>query len=165
MVSDPINKKFIVAEVAKVAEVLPFLSKLPQQKNERIRIMAHYKPTDGFGYYTGALSKKKTQGVNRITVTRRKKVKDPITGEVVGLGPKEIFVQYQRDYEEHPLTPAEQAQRAKWRKACKEAREILKDKSSPRFMELYLRWRAQLGSSEQCKQFPNFVRAELVRGG
>ena len=52
--------------------------------------MAHYVPTDGFENFTGALSKKKIQGVNHMTVTRRKKVKDPLTGEVVGFGPKEI---------------------------------------------------------------------------
>ena len=41
--------------------------------------MAHYVPTDGFENFTGALSKKKIQGVNHMTVTRRKKVKDPLT--------------------------------------------------------------------------------------
>ncbi len=37
-------------------------------------------PSDGFENFTGALSKKKIQGVHRMTVTRRKKVKDPLTG-------------------------------------------------------------------------------------
>ena len=46
--------------------------------------MAHYVPTDGFENFTGALSKKKIQGVHHMTVTRRKKVKDPLTGEMVG---------------------------------------------------------------------------------
>ena len=50
--------------------------------------MAHYVPSTGIENFTGALSKKKIQGVNHMTVTRRKKVKDPLTGEVVGLGPK-----------------------------------------------------------------------------
>ena len=58
--------------------------------------MAHYVPTDGIENFTGALSKKKIQGVNHMTVTRRKKVKDPLTGEVVGLGPKEIYAQERR---------------------------------------------------------------------
>ena len=123
--------------------------------------MAHYVATAGFEYMTGALSKKKDGP--RLSVTRRKHVKDPITGEVVGLGPKEIYLQNRRDFDKHPLTPAEQAQRARWREACKEAKEILKDKSSPRYMELYQRWREQLGSSEHCKQFPNFVRVMLVK--
>lgn len=124
--------------------------------------MAHYVPTDGFENFTGALSKKKIQGVNHMTVTRRKKVKDPLTGEVVGLGPKEIYAQERRDYDEHPLTPKETVQRSQWSEACREAPLIYKDKTHPRFMELYHLWRAQLTTDAPCKLFPNFVRAVLA---
>lgn len=124
--------------------------------------MAHYVPSDGFENFTGALSKKKIQGVHRMTVTRRKRVKDPLTGEVVGLGAKEIYMQESRDYKKHPLTPNETAQRSRWREACREAGTIIRDKSHPRFMELYHRWRAQLTSDAPCKQFPNFVRTVLA---
>ena len=125
--------------------------------------MAHYVPSDGFENFTGALSKKKIQGVNHMTVTRRKKVKDPLTGEVVGTGPKEIYAQNRRDYRSAPLTPGEQVQRSRWRDACREATAIIRDKSHPRFMELYHLWRAQLTANAPCKQFPNFVRAVLAR--
>ena len=124
--------------------------------------MAHYVPTDGFENFTGALSKKKIQGVHHMTVTRRKKVKDPLTGEVVGFGPKEIFSQNHRDYKENPLTQGETKQRGKWSQACREAPLICRDKNHPRFMEMYERWRAQLSSNEPCQQFPNFVRAVLA---
>lgn len=124
--------------------------------------MAHYVPSTGFENFTGALSKKKIQGVHRMTVTRRKKVKDPLTGEVVGLGAKEIYMQESRDYKEHPLTPKETVQRSRWREACREAPLIYKDKNHPRFMELYHLWRAQLTTDEPCKQFPNFVRTVLA---
>ena len=124
--------------------------------------MAHYVPTDGFENFTGALSKKKIQGVHHMTVTRRKKVKDPLTGEVVGLGPKEIYAQERRDYKEKPLTQGETKQRGKWSQACREAPLICRDKNHPRFMEMYERWRAQLSSNEPCKQFPNFIRTVLV---
>ena len=124
--------------------------------------MAHYVPTDGFENFTGAWSKKKIQGVNHMTVTRRKKVKDPLTGEVVGLGPKEIYAQERRDYDEHPLTPKETVQRSRWQEACREAPLIYKDKNHPRFMELYHLWRAQLRTDAPCKQFENFVRAVLA---
>ncbi len=124
--------------------------------------MAHYVPTDGFENFTGALSKKKIQGVHHMTVTRRKKVKDPLTGEVVGFGPKEIFSQNHRDYKENPLTQGETVQRSRWREACREAPLICRDKNHPRFMEMYERWRAQLSSNEPCQQFPNFVRAVLA---
>ena len=97
-----------------------------------------------------------------MTVTRRKPVKDPLTGEVVGLGPKEIYAQERRDYKEHPLTQGETKQRGKWSQACREASRIIRDKSHPRFMEMYERWRAQLTSDAPCKQFPNFVRAVLA---
>ena len=124
--------------------------------------MAHYVPTNGFENFTGALSKKKIQGVHHMTVTRRKKVKDPLTGEVVGFGPKEIFSQNHRDYKENPLTQGETVQRSRWREACREAPLICRDKNHPRFMEMYERWRAQLSSNEPCQQFPNFVRAVLA---
>lgn len=124
--------------------------------------MAHYEPSDGFENFTGAWSKKKIQGVHRMTVTRRKRVKDPLTGEVVGLGAKEIYMQESRDYKKHPLTPNETAQRSRWREACREAPLIYKDKNHPRFMELYHLWRAQLTTDEPCKQFPNFVRTVLA---
>ena len=122
--------------------------------------MAHYTPAAGFEDFTGALSKKKD--IRRLCVTRIKSVKDPITGEVVGQGPKEIYAQERRDYKHHPLTEKEQSQRTKWREACKAAAEIIRDKSHPRYMELYHRWREQLTADKPCKQFPNFVRAVLV---
>ena len=122
--------------------------------------MAHYQPAAEFEQFNGALSKKKN--IKRLCVTRRKKVKDPLTGEVVGLGPKEIYAQERRDYKEHPLTPKETVQRSRWREACREAPLIYKNKNHPRFMEMYERWRAQLTSDAPCKQFPNFVRAVLA---
>ena len=123
--------------------------------------MAHYTPAAEFEHFTGALSKKKD--IQRLCVTRIKSVRDPLTGEVVGQGPKEIYAQERRDYKAHPLTSAEQNQRSIWREACKEAQAIIRDRNHPRFMELYHQWRAQLSSSEPCKQFPNFVRTMLVQ--
>lgn len=122
--------------------------------------MAHYVPADEFKELTGALSKKK--GQKRLCITRIKSIHDPLTGEVVGRGKKEIFAQYRRDYTTAPLTPAEQCQRSKWREACRAAAVIIKDKSHPRYMELYHRWREQLSAEKPCKQFPNFVRAVLA---
>ncbi len=122
--------------------------------------MAIYVPAAEFEQFNGALSKKKNQ--KRLCVTRRKKVKDPLTGEVVGLGPKEIYSQERRDMGKNPLTPNETVQRSRWREACREAPLIYKDKTHPRFMELYHLWRAQLTTDEPCKQFPNFVRAVLA---
>lgn len=121
--------------------------------------MAHYVPVAEFEHFTGALSKRKNQ--SRLCVTRRKSVKDPITGEVIGMGPKEIYAQERRDFKAHPLTLKEQAQRSRWREACREASLIIHDKSHPRYMELYHRWRAQLSDTTPCKQFPNFVRSVL----
>ena len=124
--------------------------------------MAHMKTCDGIQYLQGAISKKREQGVNHFTNTRVKEFKDPITGEGVAHGPNEMFLQSYRDYNEHPLTDGEQKQRSKWREACREASAIIRDKSHPRYMELYHRWREQLNESESCKQFPNFVRAVLA---
>ena len=127
--------------------------------------MAHYKPTDGFGYFTGALSKKKKQGVDHMTVTRVKPVKDPITGEVVGHGPKEIYVQDRRDYDAHPMTEGETKQRGKWTEACQLASIIIHDKCHPRYMEFYNLWREHVKISETPMQFPNFVRHVLSKEG
>ena len=121
--------------------------------------MALYTAQAGLDGITGALKKKDHE---RLTITRIKSIKDPITGEVVGHGPKELYLQEQRDYKHHPLTPAEQAQRAKWREACKAAAEIIKDKFHPRYLELYYRWRAHVQATEKPMQFPNFVRVVLV---
>ena len=123
--------------------------------------MAHYKPTAGFEVFTGALSKKKDQ--THMLVTRLKSVKDPLTGEVVGYGPKEIYAQEPRDLTRHPLTEGEKRQRARWGAACREAAAIVRDKSHPRYMEMYERWRAQLTDKEACMQFANFVRSVLVK--
>ena len=122
--------------------------------------MARYKPTAGFEFFTGALSKKK--GQKHLLVTRLKHVKDPITGKVVGLGPKEVYAQEPRDLTRHPLKEGEKRQRERWRAACKEAAAIVRDKSHPRYMEMYQRWCAQL-SDEGVMQFPNFVRSVLVK--
>ena len=127
--------------------------------------MAHYTPIAGFKDFTGALSKKKIQGVDRMTVMRRKRIKDPLTGETLALGPKEIYSQYLRDYERHPMTEKEQTQRTKWREACKAAAVIIRDKSHPRYMEFYHRWREHVSIAEKPMQFPNFIRAELAKEG
>ena len=154
-----------MAEVAEMAEKYPIYAiyaiYATTKKQERRIIMAHYVPAAEFKELTGALSKKKEQ--QRLCITRIKSIRDPLTGEVVGRGKKEIFAQERRDYDEAPLTPAEQKQRAKWREACREASVIVKDKSHPRYMELYQRWREQLDGDEPMKMFANFVRATLVQ--
>ena len=122
--------------------------------------MAHYVPAEQFEILTGALSKRKEE--KKLCVTRIKGVKDPLTGEVVGRGKKEIYVQYRRDYKYNPMTEGEQKQRNKWKEACRLAAVIIHDKSHPRYMEMYLRWRKQLNSPHPRKQFPNFVRAVLA---
>lgn len=124
--------------------------------------MAKIKTIDGIRYSRGAISKKREQGINHFTNTRVKEFKDPITGETISLGPNEMYLQSYRDYQEHPLTEGEKSQRAKWSIACKAANAIIKDKSHPRYMELYHRWREQLSDEKPCKQFPNFVRAVLA---
>ena len=118
--------------------------------------MAHYEATAGLEYLTGALSKKKENV--RLTTTRRKHIKDPLTGETIGLGPKEIYLQNRRDMDEHPLTDNEKRSRADWRVTCREAPNIINNKAHPRYMELYHRWRTQLSSPNPINQFPHFVR-------
>ena len=122
--------------------------------------MAHIISSVGIKAVTGALSKKKSS--QRLSVTRQKHIHDPLTGEVVATGPNEMYLMDRRDLKKHPLTPNEQAQRARWREACKAAQLIIRDRNHPRYRELYHRWRAQLSSPKPCKQFPNFVRAVLI---
>ena len=125
--------------------------------------MAKCTSSAGINLITGALRKKREQGVTRLSVTRVKHFHDPLTGEVVALGPNELYLQERRDYNRHPLTSGEIRQREKWRAACREAQVILRNKSHPRYMELYHRWRAQLTADAPCLQFPNFVRAVLSK--
>ena len=70
--------------------------------------MAHIQTIDGIRYSRGAISKKRQQGIKKITNTRVKAYKDPVIGEVVARGPKEMYLQSYRDYSEHPLTKGEQ---------------------------------------------------------
>ena len=125
--------------------------------------MAQYVPSDGLGHFIGALSKKKENV--RLTTTRRKRIKDPISGEVVGLGPKEIYFQNRRDMDEHPYSDNEKRAHADWSVTCRLAPAIIKDKSHPRYMELYHRWREHVQSTDKPMQFPNFVRHVLSREG
>jgi len=127
--------------------------------------MAHFKSSNGIQDITGALKKTTEQGVDHITVTKKKHFHDPFTKEEVGTGPNELFLQNKRNYDKHPLTQGEKAQRSHWQQACRDAQVIIRDKSHPRFMELYQRWRAQLSDPDPYKQFPAFVRAVLVREG
>jgi len=127
-----------------------------------LTIMAHFKAQLGIVGITGALKKTTPQGVDHITVTKKKHFHDPLTGEETGTGPDEIFIQNKRDYDEHPLTPGEKRQRGNWSQACRDAQIILHDKSHPRFMELYQRWREHLKGPEPHKQFPPFVRTVLL---
>ena len=125
--------------------------------------MAHYKPTDGFDNFTGALKKTREPGVDHISVTRIKHYHDPITDEEIGTGPKEVYVQNCRDYDEHPLSANEKKNRGDWQKACRDALPIIRDKSHPRYMELYHRWREQLTEPEPYTQFQGFVRAVMMQ--
>ena len=124
--------------------------------------MAHCTISNGIETITGALKKTTEQGVNHITVTKKKRFRDPLTGEVVATGPNEIFLQNKRDYGEHPLTEGETKQRGIWQEACREAQLIYRDKSHPRFMEIYHRWRAQLSDPDPYKQFLPFIRTVLA---
>ena len=124
--------------------------------------MAKFTISDGIESITGALKKTTEQGVNHITVTKKKHFHDPITGEETGTGPNELFIQDKRDYAKHPLTQGEIKQRGNWAQACRDAQVILHDKSHPRFMELYQRWREHLQGPEPHKQFPPFVRIVLL---
>ena len=127
-----------------------------------LTIMAHFTISNGIDGITGALKKTTPQGVDHITVTKKKHFHDPLTGEETGTGPNEIFMQNKRDYNEHPLTEGETKQRLKWKEACRLASVIVHDPSHPRYMEFYLRWREHVKNSETPMQFPNFIRAELI---
>ena len=122
--------------------------------------MAHYTAQAGLDDITGALTKNKRH--RRLTVTRIKHIKNPVTGEEEGRGVKEIYVMNKRDYKYHPMTAGEQTQRSKWMEACRLASQIIKNQSHPRFMEMYNRWKEHLNGPEPHKQWPNFVRSVLA---
>ena len=119
-------------------------------------IMAKLYMEDGIHAMTGRISR------DSRLVSRVKHFRDPLTGEVVQTGPNEYYHQDRRDYVRHPLTPGEQKQKARWTAACRMASEIVRDRSHPRYMSLYARWRDQLQSAKPITQFPNFVRSVLA---
>ena len=122
--------------------------------------MAHLTTSDGINLLNGALSKRKSD--TRLSITRVKPVKDPITGDVVGHGPNEFYTQNRRNYKRNPLTKGEKVQRSKWTDACRLASVIIHDQSHPLYMEFYHRWQEHVQSSDTPMQFPNFVRAVLA---
>ena len=122
--------------------------------------MAHLTTSDGINLLTGALKKHKN---NQSSITRVKPVIDPITGEKVGHGHNELYIKEPRDYNLHPRTVGETRQLSKWTTACREASVIIHDKSHPRYMEFYHRWREHVSITERPMQFPNFIRAELSK--
>lgn len=122
--------------------------------------MAHFTTQAGLDNITGALRKHKQ---DQITITRRKSIKDPITGEVAKQGPKEIYIQKRRDYDRNPLTDKESNQLSKWTLACRLAPQIFKDKNHPRFMEMYQLWQQHVHDNDEPMPFPNFVRSVLVK--
>ena len=132
-----------------------------RKKSIHIKTMGKFTISNGIETITGALKKTTEQGVNHITVTKKKRFRDPLTREVVSTGPNEIFLQNKRDFTKYPLTEGETKQRGIWQEACREAQIIYRDKSHPRFMELYQRWRAQLSDRDPYKQFLPFIRTVL----
>jgi len=126
--------------------------------------MAHIKPSEGIDKITHALSKER-DAEGRLYVGRQKHFHDPVTGQVVGVGPNEYYAQSKRDYSAHPRTEGEEKQVSKWSEACKASLVIIRDPTHPRYNEMRTRWLAQLGQPKACKQFGNFVRAVMAREG
>ena len=124
--------------------------------------MAKLTTMDGTKVMTGAVRKKKEQGVDHFSNTRQKRFVDPETGEVLKLGPNEMFIQKWRDYTKAPRTPAEQVQNLKWRDACKLAQQIKKDRTHPMYESLHTAWRAQIHSPNPIVHFDNFIAHALA---
>ena len=109
----------------------------------------------GIEQKTGKLKK------NSPYTLRRKHYKDPF-GNVVATGPNEEYYQSDRDYSQHPLTPAETRQRQRWTEVCRLASEIEHDTLHPRFREMYEGYLRQLKESEKpITQFGNYIRHVL----
>jgi hypothetical protein len=123
--------------------------------------MAHMDTSDGINCLVGAISKKKSS--KRLSVSRVKHFRDPLTGMEISKGPNEFYLQNKRNYSHAPLTAAEEAQKERWRAACLQAAAILRDRAHPRYAELYHRWRAQLNNAKPIAQFGNFIRAVLAQ--
>lgn len=117
---------------------------------------------DGTSAMTGAVRKKKEQGVDHFTNTRQKHFRDPLTGEVLKTGYNEIFLQHWRNYQTAPRTPAEQAQNLKWRDACRLAQQIKNDRTHPLYDSLHTAWRAQIHSTNPIVHFANFIAHALA---
>ena len=124
--------------------------------------MANFIPTSFFRFITGRLA-----GRSQV-ITRIKHFRHP-DGKLFKDGPSEASLKQRRDYKYKPMTPAEQSQRNKWTAVCREASAIVHNPDHPRYAELQARWRAQTTSQPDAHigklvlQFPNFVRAVLLR--
>lgn len=126
--------------------------------------MARFETNAQFTDLTGKLSK------DSDIIMRQKTWRHPITGEIMKVGPKEMFVQQKRDFKRNPRRGAEAEQHDRWKAACREAQEICSHPLHPRYKELHDRWLAQLDGTpdpalngKQVLHFANFVRALLAR--
>ena len=124
--------------------------------------MAKLTTMDGTKGMTGAVSKKRVQGVNHFTNTRQKHFKDPETGEVLKTGHNEVFIQNYRDYTTAPRTPAEQAQNGIWKRSCGLAQQIKNDRTHPMYESLHTAWRAQIHNPDGIIHFDNFINHALA---
>ena len=87
-------------------------------------------------------------------VSRVKKYRDPITGEVIGYGPNEYYVLSKPNC---PFTENQKRYQRKFQIAATTANEIVNNRMHPRFDELYARYIDQFHSEKPIKHFQNFV--------
>ena len=90
---------------------------------------------------------------------RYKQWKDD-NGKVIKVGHQEFFKRRSRDYKHSPRTEAEKKQAELWRIVCREASEIIKDKTHARYAELRARWNAQFSGGGDA--FLNEGRSKIV---
>lgn len=116
--------------------------------------MANIKTSAGIESITGLLDKD-----TRI-VTRRHTYKDPLTGEVIGYGPNEYYIQKASN---KPFTTKQKESCRKFTIAAKVMKEIVSNKQHPRYMEMYTAFVNQLNSEKPIKSFTSFICATLYK--
>lgn len=116
--------------------------------------MARIKTGAGIKQITGLLDK------NARIVSRMKVYKDPITGEILGYGPNEYYIQRVSTI---PRTKNQKLASQRFTELNKLVSEITLNKEHPRYKELYSLYIKQIRNENSIKRFQNFVFSTLYK--
>lgn len=116
--------------------------------------MARIQPGAGIKQITGLIDKK-VRIVSRVKIYR-----DPLTGDILGYGPNEYYIQKVSTI---PRTDNQKLASQRFTVINKMMKEIIANKNHPRYQELYSLYLKQIHNEKSIKRFQNFICSILYK--